>query len=268
GGSLVDHPRFVDTGETLKGELSIIFTPAGSRWRRMRRALNTRLQHKSAEEYQPLQISHAKTTVFVILDDPANFQNDAATYVAMTITKIAYGKATPTFATDPEVIQVREHLRMLRTVLHHLSAYLVDTIPYLPRYGQELKREPKRNSQLYTDQLNRMKQQISHRPLFAKYMLDNVQLHGLTEAKMALIAGTYFTAGSDATAVAICTMLMAATCFPEEQAKFLDLKDVSTTVLTFADNESLPYLVAFITEALRRRPLIPGGGYPRSWLCT
>ncbi|KAG1718595.1 hypothetical protein EDB19DRAFT_1982571 [Suillus lakei] len=101
GGSLVDHPRFV-AGEILSGELSIIFAPAGSRWRRMRRF------HKSAEEYQPLQISHAKNLVFDILEDPANFQNHAATYVVTTITKIVYGKATPTSATDPEVTQVCE----------------------------------------------------------------------------------------------------------------------------------------------------------------
>jgi hypothetical protein len=37
GGSLADRPRLVAAGEILNGGLSVILTPAGSMWRRMRR---------------------------------------------------------------------------------------------------------------------------------------------------------------------------------------------------------------------------------------
>jgi hypothetical protein len=68
-------------------------------------------------------------------------------------------------------------------------------------------------------------------------MLDNVHDHGLTVMEMAFLAGSLFAAGSDTvrclsfssrryvitsgcqTTAAICTVLMAAACFPEEQAK-------------------------------------------------
>lgn len=68
-------------------------------------------------------------------------------------------------------------------------------------------------------------------------MLENVHDHGLTEIEMAFLAGALFAAGSDTvrcigffcrryvitsgcqTTAAICTVLMAAACFPEEQAK-------------------------------------------------
>jgi hypothetical protein len=96
GGSVADRPRMIAGGEMFNGGLSIIFTPVGDRFRRMRRfvvrhnhslsysptrcrALHTHLQPKAAEAYQPLQISHAKDMVLNILDDPCDFQNHATT---------------------------------------------------------------------------------------------------------------------------------------------------------------------------------------------
>ncbi|KAG2034133.1 cytochrome P450 [Suillus americanus] len=267
GGSLADRPRLVAAGEILNGGLSVILTPAGSMWRRMRRALHTHLQPKSAEEYQPLQVSHAKNVVLDILEDPANFQNHAATYAATTITKVAYGKTTPTSATDPEARLIRENFQLLRKTLRP-GAYLVDVIPwlkYLPWYGQELKQGFERNRQLNTDQLNRVKRQMQSNvdvgPSFVKHMLENVQLHGLTETEMAFLAGSFYAAGFDTTTLAICTVLMAAACFPDEQAKVQAELDavVGNRAPTFADEQSLPRLHAFISEALRWRPLVPSG---------
>ncbi|KAG1750230.1 cytochrome P450 [Suillus lakei] len=268
GGLIADRPRRVAAGEILSGGLSMIFIPVGSMLRRMRRALHTHLQPKSAEEYQPLQMWHAKNTVLDILEDPYNFQNHAATYAATTITKVAYGKTTPTSATDSEPNRAREHFKILRKALRP-GAYLVDSIPwlkYLPWYGQELKWGYGRYRQLNIDQLNRVKQQIQSNvdvgPSFAKYMLENVQLHGMTEMEMAFLAGGFFSAGFDTTTMAICTVMMAAACFPEEQAKVqaeLDAVVGRHRVPTFADEQSLPRLHAFISEALRWRPLVPNG---------
>jgi hypothetical protein len=45
------------------------------------RALHTHLQPKAAEEYQPLQMLHARKMVIDILDDPSNFFNHTITWV-------------------------------------------------------------------------------------------------------------------------------------------------------------------------------------------
>ncbi|KAJ8587523.1 cytochrome P450 [Rhizopogon salebrosus TDB-379] len=267
GASVADRPRMIAGGEMFTGGLSILFAPVGDRFRRMRKALHTHLHHKAAEAYQPLQMSHAKNTVLSILSDPY-FQDHATIYAAATIMKITYGKNTPTSATDPEVLQIRQIIRVLRTVLAP-GAYLVDTIPwlrYFPWYGQGLKQEFEKSRQLYTTQLNRVKQQmqgdVDVGPSFARYMLENDRLHGLTEIEMAFLAGTFFGAGSETTSGAICTVLMAAACFPEEQAEVqaeLDAVIGRHRAPTFADQPSLPRLQAFIFEALRWRPLIPNG---------
>ncbi|KAG1735508.1 cytochrome P450 [Suillus lakei] len=245
GGLLADRPHLIAAGEMLNGGLAIALTPAGERWRRMRRALHTHFQPKAAEEYQPLQVSHAKNMVLDILEYSSNFQDHAATFAAVTIMKVAYGKTTPMSATDPE-------------------------LKYLPWYGRELKQQHERCKQLYTNELNRVKLQIQSAvdvgPSFGKYMLENADVHGLTVLEMAFLAGSLFAAGSDTTAAAICTMLMAAACFPDEQAKVqaeLDSVIGRHRAPTFADEEALPRLHSFIFEALRWRPLenfcIPAG---------
>lgn len=100
-----------------------------------------------------------------------------------------------------------------------------------------------------------MQSNVDVGPSFAKYMLEHDNLYNLTEIKKAFLGGALFGAGSDSTAVAICTVLMAAACFPEEQAKVqveLDTVIGRHRAPTFADQKPLE---AFISEALRWRPL-------------
>ncbi|KAG1842974.1 cytochrome P450, partial [Suillus subalutaceus] len=264
GGKLADRPRLA-AAEILTRGLSIGLSHTGDRFRWMRRALHTHLQPNSAESYQPLQMSQAKTVILNILDDPRNFQHHVATYAVTTIMEIAYGKTTPTSATGPEVREARQLLSRFRTILRH-SHYLVDSVPwlkYIPWYVPELKDEFKRTRRLYTDQLNRVKLHMQNdediSPSFSKYILENGSLYDLTETEMVYLAGTFFGAGNETTAAGICTVLMAAAHFPEEQAKAqakLDAVIGRERAPTFADKPSLPCLEAFISEALRWRPLV------------
>ncbi|KAG2111524.1 cytochrome P450 [Suillus discolor] len=267
GKTLADRPRLVAAGEILSRGLTLGFCGVGDRLRRLRRVLHTHLQPKSAETYQPLQMSQARTLILNILDDPSNFQNHAIACAASTILKVAYGKTSPTSATDPEVKEARHIMFRFRTILRP-GAYWVDSIPwlkYLPWYAPELKDDFKRTTRLYTDQLNRVKQHMKNEdigPSFSKYVLENGHLYDLTEMEMAYLAGSFFGAGTETTATAICTVLMAAAHFPEEQAKVqaeLDAVIGKGRAPTFADRPSLPRLEAFISEALRWRPLAPFG---------
>ncbi|KAG1728980.1 cytochrome P450 [Suillus paluster] len=268
GGVLADRPRMI-AAEIFGGGLGITLTPFGDKFRRMRRALHTHLQPKAAAAYEPLQMSHAKKTVLDILDDPENFKNHATTYAATTITKVAYGSTTPFSATDPRVIEMHELMKLVVKLVRPDAYYLVEFIPWLkhlPWYGRELKQGFERSKRLHMGQLNRVKEQMQSNveigPSFMKYMLENRDVHGLTDPETAFLAGAFFGAGSDTTASAMCIVLLAAACFPEEQAKVqaeLDVVIGRHRAPTFADQKSLTRLRAFISEALRWRPITPNG---------
>ncbi|KAG1789067.1 cytochrome P450 [Suillus plorans] len=267
GRALADRPP-MNSGQMITGGLAIGLARIGDRWRRMRKAVHTHLQPKAAEAYQPLQMSFAKNTVLNILDDPSNFQGHVLSYAATTVLKVAYGKDTPTSAADPEVRAIHHYMTVFRTVLQP-GAYWVDTIPwlrYLPWYGRELNSEFEVSRKVYFGQMNRLKQQLQSNvdagPSFGRYVLENEHLLGLSELEAHYLPGTFFAAGSHSTAAAICTVLMAAACFPEEQAKVraeLDAVVGRHRAPTFADQQSLPLLHAFISEALRWRPVSPNG---------
>ncbi|KAG0694280.1 cytochrome P450 [Suillus ampliporus] len=271
GKSVADRPRSIAAGELLNGGLNIASEPFGERFRRMRRALHTHLQPKAAEAYQPLQMSHAKNTVLSILDDPYNFQNHVETYTATTTMKVAYGTNTPTCATDPDVIEINELVRMTGMV-RRPGAYLVDTIPwlkYLPWYGRDLRRGFERSKKLNAGHLNRVKEQMQQSnvdigPSFAKHVLESDHIYGFSESEKAFLVGGFFGAGTHISqTAAICTTFMAAACFPEEQAKVqaeLDAVVGRHRAPTFTDHNSLPCLQAFISETLRWRPPVPVGG--------
>ncbi|KAG1874405.1 cytochrome P450 [Suillus subluteus] len=261
GASLVDRPRFISAGELLCGGMVILFVPAGER------AIHTHLQPKAAEAYQPLQTSYAKGTVIDILNDPHNFQDHARTYAAATSMRIAYGKTTPTSATDPEVKRIIEFADKFRAALHP-GAYLVDSIPwlkYVPWYARELRDSCRDSRKLFIEQLGRLKQELGGgeaSPSLGRYLLEKNIFNAMPELEIAYLAGSVFAAGSDTTTLAICTVLMAAACFPEEQRKVheeLDTVIGTDRAPAFSDKKSLPRLHAFISEALRWRPLIPMG---------
>ncbi|KAG2067030.1 cytochrome P450 [Suillus decipiens] len=262
-----DRPNLV-AAEILAHGLTVGLSRAGDRLRQKRRALHAHLQAKSAETYQPLQMSEAKTVMLSILNDPANFQTHVATYSAVTITKIAYGKTTPVSASDPDVMEARLLLRSAAGVLRH-GYYLVDSIPwlkYIPWYAPDLREEFERSTRRYTKQLNRVRQQIQRNeeigPSFSRYILENQHQYGLTDIEMAFLAGVLYSAGTETTAMAICTVLMTAAKFPEEQAKVqaeIDAVIGRERAPTFADKPSLPRLEAFISESFRWRPLVAEG---------
>ncbi|KAG1807822.1 cytochrome P450 [Suillus subaureus] len=268
GKFLADRPPMIAAGEMFSGGMSIAFIPFVDRFRRMRRALHSHLQPKAAEAYQPLQMSHAKNVVLGVLDNPHNVRHHVVTYAATTIMKIAFGKNTPTSATDSEVIEMHQMVGMVGRILRP-GAYLVDSIPwlrYLPWYGRDLKLWFERAKKLNLGLLNRVREQMQSNedigPSFAKYMLENSQSYGLAETEVAFLGGAFFGAGSDTTSASIFTVLMAAAYFPEEQAKVQAELDAVTgrhRVPTFADQGSLPRLQAFISEALRWRPVASTG---------
>ncbi|KAF9245019.1 cytochrome P450 [Melanogaster broomeanus] len=219
GSLLAERPRWVAAGELLGGGLRM-FSSSGEKLRN--RALHAHLQPKAAQTYEPLQALHAKYTVLALLET-AHYQDHAQTYAASVILKLAYGKNTPTHATDPDVVEVRKSGHRLHAALRP-GAYLVDIFPflkYLPWYGQDLRKGHLLDRRLFSRQMDAVKHEMNSAvagPSFGKFLLERGKDFGLTEDEIIFLAGGIYLAGSDSTAGAICTAMLAAVRHPEAQA--------------------------------------------------
>ncbi|KIJ11532.1 hypothetical protein PAXINDRAFT_84362 [Paxillus involutus ATCC 200175] len=267
GGVLVDRPRSIAYGEIVSGGMRMLMIGSGERFRRLRKAIHTYLQPKAAETYQEIQRDAARDVILDILNDPKRYIKHAQRYAASVILRLTYGKSTPTSSDDPEVLRIQQVLRNLQATLRP-GAYLVDRIPFLkhvPGYTRVLKMYHEFELSLFRDQLGRVRDDMSRNEAgasFGRALLENIQEHQLSNDEMAYLAGSLFVAGSDTTAVGITTLMLAAACHPEAQARVQEEIDTvigKDRVPTFEDWDQLPQLHAFISEALRWRPIIPLG---------
>ncbi|KAF8553243.1 cytochrome P450 [Imleria badia] len=273
GSALADRPSMVAANELLSGGKRITLIGAGERFRRLRKAIHTHFQPKAVETYKDAQFEHAMIFILDILDDPKDYQKHTHRYSTSIILRITYGKSGPTSTNDPDFVGVKQ------AVAHFIEgmrpgAYLVDRFPwlkYVPGYGRRLRRYHESDLGFYRGQLNRVERAMSSSddavPSFSKTLLENVDEHQLSIDEMSFLAGTIFEAGSDTTADAIIAMTMAAACFPDAQARVQEELDTVVgmdRLPSWNDWDALPQLHAFISEALRWRPVTPLGFAHRS----
>ncbi|KAG1908889.1 cytochrome P450 [Suillus fuscotomentosus] len=267
GANVADRPRSIAAQETLTDGFGLLLEGTGERLRRLHRVLHAGLQPKVAATYEPIQTRHAKNLVLDILNDPKNHQGHAMRYSASVVMSFTYGKITPTSYADPEVVAVNKALARFSRAIQP-GAYLVETYPilrFVPGYLSQLKAWHKEEHALYNRQLDAVRRQMREgntRSSFARFIVEHQKQYQLEDKDLAYIAGTMFAAGSETTAFTITIIMMAAATHTDAQARVqeeLDNVVGRTRLPTFADQEMLPQVTAFILESLRWRPVSIGG---------
>jgi cytochrome P450 len=267
GSALADRPPSIAAAELLSQGMRLLIVRSGDLLRRLRKAVHTHLQPKAAGAYENVQFEYARNVIVDILNDPKNHVRHAKRYAASVILRVTYGKSTPTSSDDPEVKRIYQTLAHFNIAMRP-GAYLVDRIPllkHIPGYGRQLKEWHKFELKLYSEQLGRVREKMLKNEggeSFVRTLLESVDEHQLSTDQMSYLAGNMFGAGSDTTAVAITNMIMAAACYPKAQARVQEELDVVVgrgRVPTWEDWSLLPQLHAFVSEALRWRPVTPIG---------
>ncbi|TBU29936.1 cytochrome P450 [Dichomitus squalens] len=264
---LADRPQYIAAGEVLSKGMRVLITRAGPRLRRLRNALHAALQARVSVAYVPTQLQNARNYVLDILDAPEHHLDHARRYAASVIMSVTYGKTTPTSYSDSEVKQINKIAARLGDALRP-GAYLIDTYPwlrYVPGMTSKLKQWHREEIGLYRGQVDAVKQRLAEnevQPCFVTYLLDHQEEYGLSDDELAYVAGSMFGAGSDTTAGALGFVVMAAAKHPEAQRKVqaqLDEVIGRDRSPTFADQDKLPEVWAYIQESYRWRPVAPAG---------
>ncbi|KAG6328006.1 hypothetical protein ID866_11083, partial [Astraeus odoratus] len=248
------------------------------RFRRLRKALHGQLQPKEVQQYRAIQNQATKNLVIDILNKPEYFQEHAYRFSADVIIRATYGKDTPASNDDPEVQRIHVGNENFRRIMRP-GAFLVDRIPilkYLPGYGRQLKEWHQLDHELYTEQLDRVKDLMESclmytcakgacGPSFARSLLESANEHRMSYDEMAFLAGGMFGAGAETnlqTAIALMNAILAAAAHPEAQERVqreLDQVVGRDKSPSWEDASSSPQLNAFIMESARWKPVLPFG---------
>ncbi|PPQ96503.1 hypothetical protein CVT26_010438 [Gymnopilus dilepis] len=264
GAATADRPRVISAGETLSGGMRTLLTPAGERFKKMRRALHAHLQPKTLSGYAPTLAKNARQHMLDLIATPERHQDHAKRYSAAVVMTLAYGKNAQ-IHDDPDIIAVN---RCLTTLGNNLRPGLwkVDAYPflrYIPGYLKELQDGHKEELALFKGELKEVKAKMDRGEevpqSFGKYLLERQKELELSDDETAYLAGSMFGAGSDTTASAISIAVMAAACYPEAQAKVQEELDTVIGPPTLEDQDKLPQTMAFVLETFRWRPVSAGG---------
>ncbi|KAK0207575.1 cytochrome P450 [Armillaria fumosa] len=266
--SLVDRPRLIAASAIMSGGMRVLFLSAGSRLRRLHKALHLNLQTKKARAYEPIQLRNAKNLILDLLDNPSDHISHARRYAASVIMTLTYGKTTTTSYSDPEIQLINKNtVQVARSMTP--GAYLVDSFPilrYIPVYLRELRAFHRRELAFFKSQLDivhdRMESGEDTQPSFAKYLIENQSMNGLSDNEVAYLAGSMFGAGSDTTASAISIVIMALACYPDTATKAraqIDALVGTKRYPTFNDHDQLTEVTAFVLETYRWRPISVSG---------
>ncbi|KAG7439842.1 cytochrome P450 [Guyanagaster necrorhizus] len=263
--SLMDRPRLIAASDIMSGGMRILFLSSGPRLRRLHKALHLNLQTKKARTYEGIQLRNAKNFILDILDNPSDHITHARRYAASVIMTLTYGKTTPTSYTDPEIQLInRNTVQVARSM--RPGAYLVDSFPilrYIPTYLRELRAFHECELDLFKSQIDIVRAGMASGkdtlPSFAKFLIKNQTVYGLSDNEAAYLAGSMFGAGSDTTASAISIVIMALACYPETAKKARVQIDAllgpNNRYPTLEDRDQLTEVTAFVLETYRWRPI-------------
>ncbi|KAF8632721.1 hypothetical protein AX15_001718 [Amanita polypyramis BW_CC] len=269
GSNTADRPRIIAAGETLSGGMRLLMTPAGERFKKMRRALHAYLQPKIVSSYGTLMRGRAKQLLLDIFDNPARHQDHAKRYAASVVMLLAYG-VLPKGCDDPDIQAVNNCLTVLGNNMRP-GIWMVDYWPFLrfiPGYLKEMQDGHVKELGLFKRKLFEVRDKMAYGEelsnCFGKYLLERQKELELSDGETAYLAGSMFGAGSDTTASAISVCIMAAACYPEAQRQVqeeLDRVVGRDRVPTLADMNVLPRTHAYVLESFRWRP-VTAGGFP------
>ncbi|TGO15160.1 hypothetical protein BTUL_0043g00130 [Botrytis tulipae] len=231
----------------------------GPKWRNWRTLQNSHFSPQVAPKVKPMQINESAILMhdYLTNEDPSKQHKILRRYTASLMFYMGYGRRV-TSLDDP------------LCVAHDQEEELPGRFPLESRPLQWFRHEPEKhrdtNTRLYTTAMNEVKRKMRDGtavPCTSTYgltkqkeldMNDDVELAYALSAPWAAGIGTTTTAFE----IAILAMLHYPECLQKAKAE-LDAVVGKDRMPTFEDQQSLPYLGAFIRETLRWRLVTPTG---------
>ncbi|KAE9387246.1 hypothetical protein BT96DRAFT_1005299 [Gymnopus androsaceus JB14] len=181
--------RTIIVGETLSGNLRILLIRSGKRFKKLRKALQLRLQPKIVVSYHPVQTQTAGQHMLDIIDEhntkssetrsftSSRHQDHARRYAAAVVMALVYGKV-PLSYEDPAI-------QALNCCLTHIGNN---------RHPGAWKIGHKEKLGLFKGQLQGVRERMGREEevpaCFGKYLIEQPPSLGLSDDEIAYLAGS------------------------------------------------------------------------------
>lgn len=267
------RPRFVASHEILSEGKRGLSAPYGEHWRKWRKFQHIGMNGKAALYYREQQTLETAILLREMFASANGLEQALQRFVTSIALGVAYGRRILDLKDEMVTFNRESGLEFQRASTP--GKYIVETWPlllWLPRPLQwfrpaleALEKIRGKDQKTFTTYLNGVRQRSEAgiaKGCMATYCLSRSGNQGMTDIEVAYALSTPFSAGVDTTLSAIRWSIIAAICFPEILKKIqAELDDVvgRDRMPTFDDERSLPYLVAFIKEVTRWRPVVPLG---------
>ncbi|CAD6582177.1 MAG: hypothetical protein CYPHOPRED_001859 [Cyphobasidiales sp. Tagirdzhanova-0007] len=263
------RPHSVVGVEYVGRGLRMLFMPYNELWKKQRKYMNQLTSPTAAATYEPLQDLESTHLMLDLLQKPNEFWEHLTRYAGSTIMGITFNKRAK-LASDPDITDMQTVIKYVTRVAVP-GAYIVDTLPwldYLPRFLAPWKRAGDeahaQQRTLFMRHLTDVKRDMAEgreARCFTQAMLG-MKNQELSELQIAFLGGTMYGAGSDTTADATSSFILAMVKHPHIVRKAhaeLDRVVGRERLPAFSDQSDLVYIRAIIAEMHRWRPVIAGG---------
>jgi len=267
------RPELIVFRDLGTGPSNIISMRYDSRWRDMRKVTHHGIGMQQTRSYRTIQDNESKQIPYDIMHDPKNYVAHLERYATSVVSIIGFGRRLQTIH-DPIISEVL-YVMMLAGELNVPSAsmpMLMETFPILAKAPNwvpwKAKTRNRRKGVSFFYALAKEAAEDNPNENTCKTVFgQHVKNFKMTKREIANVAGNLFGAGAETSSNTLITFVLACVAFPQALARAweeLDRVVGHDHSPTFADQETLPYINAFVTEVFRWRSTAILSGQPHA----
>ncbi|PHH76622.1 hypothetical protein CDD80_1377 [Ophiocordyceps camponoti-rufipedis] len=257
------RPRLAVAGECIGKNFGAALIPYGSCWRQYHKIQMSFLSSPKSRLYRPLQELETRQLLSNLLST-TKFEAELYRFSSSLMFALLYGKR---FVTGQEKdLKQTEELATSALQVVSFGNWIVDIFPVLnclPRYLAKWKRVGdefhERRAVLYDQNVANALARPSWNWCKQSFIHDKPPV---SRKELAFLLGELYETGSHTTSGALLVTILACICYPQAMRNVQDELESqvgSDRLPSFDDFPHLPYTQSFVQEALRWRPLAPGG---------
>lgn len=243
------------------------------RWRTHRKLMHHGVGVQSVRRYRQFQNNESRLVAADLLESPDDYVKHFERYATSVVSIIAFGRRVES-SKDPIITEVIAgmHLAADLNVPGKTFPMLMETFPVLARFPTAMapwKRGlgRKRGGHFFFALADEAAGKEGHDDSFAKHLFSEREKLNLAVDEISSLTGNLFGAGSDTSSSTLITFVLACCAFPETLGpawEELDRVVGPHRSPSWEDEESLPYVKAFMKEVLRWRSVAIIGGQPHA----